>query len=91
LPVFGVKLLTSPNDIAILVETNSTESFKAQLFHFGNQSRKMGAEFYNLENGTYTLALNGKRQYQFEIEDKNRKINVEIPQQKLTILTVDKV
>jgi len=91
LPVFGVKWLTSPNDIAILVETNSTESFKAQLFHFGNQSRKMGAEFYNLENGTYTLALNGKRQYQFEIEDKNRKINVEIPQQKLTILTVDKV
>ncbi|MBT6006032.1 MAG: hypothetical protein HOG79_09960, partial [Prolixibacteraceae bacterium] len=64
LPVFGVQWLTSSKEIAILTETNSTQKFEAQLFHFGNDSRKMGARFFNLENGNYKVLLNAKQQSQ---------------------------
>ncbi len=90
LPVFGVKWLTDPKDIAILTEINSIQNFEAQLFHFGNKSRKMGALFYNLENGKYSFKLNGKKQFDFKINNDNNIIKFTVQPQILTLLSIEK-
>ena len=90
LPVFGVQWLTSSKEIAILTETNSTQKFEAQLFHFGNDSRKMGARFFNLENGNYKVLLNAKQQSQLVITDKIKEIEITLPPQKLSKLQIEK-
>ena len=90
LPVFGVKWITSPADIAILTQVNSTEKFQAQLFHFGNKPRSMKVRFLNLQNGNYLWKLTGSKKRIFEIKKENREIEVSIPSQKLCTLIVEK-
>ncbi len=88
-PVFGVRWLTPPTEIAILTETNTSNSFEAQLFHFGNEARKMGATFFNLGNGLYQLNLTGNISSQFEITNNNRMIEFTLPAQRLVKLKID--
>lgn len=90
LPVFGVRWLTHPTDIAILTDTNSSVKFEARIFHFGNEPRKMGARFYNLENGAYQLNQTGKKPSQVEISAMNRTIEIELPVQKLVKISMVK-
>ncbi|MDB4582377.1 hypothetical protein N9164_04435 [Draconibacterium sp.] len=90
LPVFGVKWLTNPNEIAILTETNSTHKFEAQLFHFGQQARKMGARFYNLEEGQYQFKLTGGKVKEVNISDTERDVEFELPEQKLVRFVLEK-
>ncbi|MDX1285018.1 MAG: hypothetical protein R3182_08405, partial [Draconibacterium sp.] len=91
LPVFGVKWLTSPKEIAILTETNATNKFEAQLFHFGEFPRKMGVKFFNLEDGEYRLKLNKKKILDFNLSSSNREIGFTIQPQELVKLTVEKL
>ncbi|MCK5471497.1 MAG: hypothetical protein KAI99_23390, partial [Cyclobacteriaceae bacterium] len=89
LPVFGVRWLTHPTEIAILTETNTSNKFEAQLFHFGNEPRKMGAKFFNLENGFYQLNLTGNQSSQFEITNNDRIIEFTLPAQRLVKLEIN--
>jgi len=56
-PLNRVRWLTEPRDIAALVVEGSPNRFSAELFHFGESPRAMGAELYLLKPGRYTLTL----------------------------------
>ena len=90
LPVYGVKWLTPPTNIAILTEINSTNKFHAQIFHFGNDPRMLKVRFLNLENGKYRWQLTGRKKNSFEITSQNREIDLTIPSQKLCMLKVER-
>jgi len=89
LPVFGVKWITYPNDIAILTTINSTSRFLAELFHFGNKPRQMKVRFLNLEDGSYKWRLSGREKGIVKISQKNREVEFSLPAQKLCKLTVE--
>ncbi len=91
LPVFGVQWLTNSKEIAILTETNSTQKFEAQLFHFGNKPRKMGVKFFNLENGKYKIEFAGEQTSRIKLEENNRKIEITLPSQKLVNIKLEKL
>ncbi len=56
-PVNAVKWLTPPRDIAALVTRAGRDGLTAELFHFGEAPRAMGAELYLLAPGEYELTL----------------------------------
>lgn len=56
-PLNAVRWLTPPRDIAALVTDSNADGFTTELFHFGPDDRRMGAEFYLLKPGTYLLTL----------------------------------
>jgi hypothetical protein len=56
-PLYKVRWLTAPRDIAALVAEQSPGGFSAELFHFGESPRHMGADLYRLEPGRYALTL----------------------------------
>lgn len=62
-PLNAVRWKTTPQNIAALITDHSTQHINAQLYHFGQTERKMGAEFYLLKPGRYTceLTLNDKK------------------------------
>lgn len=90
MPVFGVRWLTPANDIAILTQTNTQNSFEAQLFHFGDAPRKMGARFFNLEPGEYHLYLSDNKLSIIEIGDNNNNVDFTLPSQKLVRFVLNK-
>jgi hypothetical protein len=55
-PMNAVRWLTPPRDIAALVHCDR-DKLHAELFHFGDEDRPMGAEFYLLQPGAYVLTL----------------------------------
>ncbi len=50
-----MRWLTPPRDIAALVTDSGADKLVAELFHFGPDDRRMGAEFYLLKPGAYLL------------------------------------
>lgn len=88
-PVFGVKWMTSPTDMAILTEINSTTKFQAQIFHFGDQPGKIKVRFLNLIDGQYTWRISENQKGIIKISKDNRDIEFTLPSQKLCILTVN--
>ena len=50
-PMNAVRWQTGPRDIAALVTDSGPDTFDAELYHFGEASRAMGAEFCMLEKG----------------------------------------
>lgn len=56
-PMRGVRWLTPPRQVAALVRRSSQEGFTAELFHFGEDARSMGAELYQLARGPHTATL----------------------------------
>jgi hypothetical protein len=56
-PLMAVRWLTPPRELAVFVTESSRSSLTAELFHFGDQARAMGAELYLLEPGTYEMTL----------------------------------
>ena len=56
-PMNAVRWLTRPRQIAVLVTDAGRARFEAELFHFGQAPRPMGAELYLLEPGEYRLTL----------------------------------
>ena len=56
-PMNAVRWLTPSREIAALVTQSGKDRFQAEVFHFGEEQRPMGAELYLLEPGTYTLRV----------------------------------
>ena len=56
-PMNAVRWKTPPQDIAALVTDHSTAHLSAELYHFGNAPRAMGADLYLLDRGEYGWAL----------------------------------
>ena len=56
-PLNAVRWLTPPRDIAALVLDAGVDRLSAEIFHFGQQDRHMGLEFYLLKPGRYGLTL----------------------------------
>jgi hypothetical protein len=59
-PLNAVRWLTPPRNLAALVTASSTQEFAADLFHFGEHPRALGAEFYLLGQGDYSAVLTEK-------------------------------
>ena len=91
MPVFGVKWLTAPTDIAILTEINTASEFKAQLYHFSNTSRRMAAKFFNLENGTFNLQITDQDPVVIDLAENGNIIEFAIPAQKLAVFHISKI
>jgi hypothetical protein len=90
MPVFGVKWLTEPENIAILTDENSPERFAARLFHFGDAPRKMKVRFLNLRDGKYRWQIRGGKRNRITIDRENREIEFSIPSKELSYLIVEK-
>ena len=56
-PMNAVRWLTGPRQIAALVCDAGPAAFRAEVFHFGEQPREMGAELYLLDPGQYHLTV----------------------------------
>lgn len=56
-PLGVVRWRTRPREIAALVTKTGRNRFEAELFHFGQAPRPLGAELYLLEPGEYRLTL----------------------------------
>lgn len=88
MPLTGVKWLTNATEIAILVEENTANEFRAKLFHFGNETRKMGGTFYQLGNGTYNIWQDDVKSGEFNITTEERDAFFSIPSRKLCTLRI---
>jgi len=56
-PLNAVQWLTPPKDIAVLVTDTRSDHLTAELYHFGEENRAMGAKFHLLSRGTYKATL----------------------------------
>jgi len=56
-PLNAVRWLTPPREIAALVTNTGPQRLEAELFHFGQKPRAMGAELYLLQAGQYRWTL----------------------------------
>jgi len=56
-PMNAVRWRTPAQDIAVLVTDHSTSHLSAEVYHFGDDPRPMGAELYLLERGDYEVTL----------------------------------
>ncbi len=56
-PLNAVRWRTPPRDIAALVTESSGTAFRAEVFHFGGERRKVTAEFLLLQPGEYELTV----------------------------------
>ena len=65
LPLNAVKWHTEPRDIAVLVGSQSTSQFVAQLYHFGSMNGIDGS-FYRLNSGQYDWQLSCEGQSTIE-------------------------
>ncbi len=59
-PLRAVRWKTPARNIAALVTHADTGSFTAELYHFGNEPRNMGAEFWLMKPGSYQVSLSSE-------------------------------
>ncbi len=91
LPIFGVRWLTKPEKIAVLTKVNERRVFEAELFHFGEQTRAMGARFFNLEDGKYEVQLNKEIILVVQFKLHARDIYFDMPAQQIVVLQLEKI
>jgi hypothetical protein len=78
-PMNAVRWKTPPKDIAALVTASGPDSFEAKLFHFGEDPREMGAEFFLLEGvqAKWSLEESGQTFSEGEVGLENTPVRVE--------------
>jgi hypothetical protein len=93
-PLNAVRWLTPPRDIAALVTCSSRTRLTAELFHFGDQPRRMQAELYLLSPATYSLTLTdaagqtlGAPQT-FTVAGPRTRVSLELPSKSLCTLRI---
>ncbi|HAE55221.1 MAG TPA: hypothetical protein DCG25_09635, partial [Acidimicrobiaceae bacterium] len=92
LPLNAVKWHTEPRDIAVLVGSQSTSQFVAQLYHFGSDERSLTATFYRLNSGQYDWQLSCEGQSTIEGQhDIQSAFSLTLPSQKHCTLTLSAV
>jgi hypothetical protein len=89
-PINAVRWLTRPREIAALVTASGPDRFEAELFHFGDSPREMGARLYLLKPGTYSVVVRGSNDSEeFSIAvGENRDVSFTVPSRQLCILRV---
>ncbi len=94
-PANSVRWLTVPRDIAALVDKTTPETFQAKLYHFGDKPRQMGAEFYLLKEGAYTVQLSEEKSgnavqqpLPFRVASPRTKVSFTVPPRTLCTLAV---
>ncbi|MBN1442338.1 MAG: hypothetical protein JXA90_06490, partial [Planctomycetes bacterium] len=94
-PLNAVRWLTPPRAIAALVTHSSRARFTAELFHFGEKPRAMGAELYLLAPGRYSYILIDARaelelapRRELAVTGPRTRIELELPPQKLCVLKI---
>jgi hypothetical protein len=98
-PLNAVRWMTSSREIAALVTQADKRHFVAEVFHFGDKPREMGAEFYLLKPGDYQLMIavgDGTwDQYEpmmhvnFTVSSPRTRISFILPPRRLSTLKVD--
>ncbi|MFH1743180.1 MAG: hypothetical protein ABIH23_29585, partial [bacterium] len=96
-PLNRVKWLTPPRKIAALVTDTARDRFRAELFHFGEEPRKMGAELYLFDPGEYMYRIEeGERQNtnkqegnKFKVTGPRTRISFDLPPRRLVTLTIE--
>lgn len=93
-PLNAVRWKTTPQNIAALITDHSTTHVTAQLYHFGEVDRKMGAEFYLLKPGRYTYTLRANNNtlatHTFTVSGPRTTIDLTLPKGQLTDLDIQK-
>jgi hypothetical protein len=93
-PLNAVRWLTPPVDIAALVTSTGTDHLYAELYHFGDQTREMSAEFYMLNTGTYSLTVQGSEHIlfrcEFNVTGPRTRVAFSLPQRQLCQVRIDK-
>jgi hypothetical protein len=93
-PMNAVRWLTPPREIAALVTQSGTNGFGAQLFHFGERARRMGAELYLLKPGAYELTLTPATatrplvRQQVRVEGPRTRVQFDLPARQLCVLQI---
>jgi hypothetical protein len=91
-PLNRVRWLTPPREIAALVTHAGPQRFQAELFHFGQTPRRMGAEWYLLDPGAYQLRLvagtETLREAAVTVTGPRTRLALELPARKLCQLTL---
>jgi hypothetical protein len=91
-PLNAVRWLTRPREIAALVTRAGPQRFEAELFHFGQGPRPMGAELYLLQPGQYgwTLAAgaNTLREATATVSGSRTQLAFELPARQVCRLTL---
>ncbi|MSU66819.1 MAG: hypothetical protein EXS38_12135 [Opitutus sp.] len=96
-PLNHVRWLTGPRDLAALVTAAGRDRFEAELFHFGDGPRRMGAEFYLLQTGDYEFTLETKAGGQsisrqaFKRVAPRTRVTFELPAGELCVVRVRKL
>ena len=92
-PLNAVRWLTPPREIAALVTSNGTDHLSAELYHFGEQSRDMAAEFYLLKTGTYALTGQGSDgvlfRREFGVTGPRTRVDFSLPARQLCRLRIE--
>jgi hypothetical protein len=91
-PMNAVRWRTPPRDLAALVTAAGPKHFRAELFHFGEKPRRLPAELYLLQPGSYTLTLDvsGSREVRQDLRVVGRRteISIELPPQRPAVLEI---
>lgn len=98
-PLNAVRWRTPPREIAALVTDSGSQSFAAELYHFGKDTRKLAAEFLLLRPGEYELAVGpasasrtaagGRRT--FRVTGPRVEVPIELPARQLTAVSVKRL
>jgi hypothetical protein len=92
-PMCAVRWLTRPRAFAALVTASGRKKFNAELYHFGDNVREMGANLYLLRPGNYSMTLTdaeGKllSTQDITIQDRVSRLSLHIPPRTLCRLQI---
>ena len=95
-PMHAVRWFTNSQNIAALVHHSSPDTFKAELYHFGEQERSFDAELYLLYHGEYEGKLidvasgNILMKTKFHVTEAATRIKIKLPPKQLCEFKVEK-
>jgi hypothetical protein len=92
LPLNAVRWKTEPQDIAVLVTESGAMGFSAELYHFGEESREMGADLFMLDEDTYNATLtcgdNEVSRSSVNVDEKRGSVMFTLPPRQLCLLEI---
>ncbi len=94
-PTHAVKWQTSAEDLAVLVKNCSKSGLSAEMYHFGADSRTVGAQFFLLQPGKYSMSISTDKEVvsHLTMEQKSGTQThfFQIPPRVLTFLTITRI
>lgn len=92
-PISAVRWRTSAKDFAALVLEAEPSQFRAELFHFGEQSRTLEAELFLLRPGSYQISLKDPagmllKQENINLPSSPFRIQIQLPSKRLCLFEV---